>query len=311
MIILIGFISSFTLTLLFTPYLILYLKKNKIVDNPDERRIHQNAIPRMGGLVIYIVALITLLLCSDDLYQIKILFITSFFIFVCGFVDDIMGLKWNAKFILQFISAALLVFYLQSEYSTFKFFFLEIPFEYSIPLLIFFTIGAFNSVNLLDGLDGLASGFALIVFVLILGLAYLLNIPFLMIFSGIMIGSLIGFLRFNAYPAKIFLGDLGSLTLGFSLVLSTLLLSINSGVLDLTFSFIVLALPIIDTIRVMLHRIWNNRNPFHPDLNHIHHRLMNIDIPHKIVVVILHVVSSLYILTGFGSTLRPKANISP
>ena len=148
----------------------------------------------------------------------------------------------------------------------------------------------------MDGMDGLVAGFSLQVIWMILILAAISKNELLLILTSALIGALFGFLKFNAYPAKIFLGDSGSLTLGFFLVVASLLISLENsrGKIDLVFSILLLGVPILDTFKVMYLRIVNGKNPFLPDQNHLHHIIFNGKIRHKTTVFIILFFTSLF-----------------
>jgi UDP-GlcNAc:undecaprenyl-phosphate/decaprenyl-phosphate GlcNAc-1-phosphate transferase len=148
----------------------------------------------------------------------------------------------------------------------------------------------------MDGLDGLVSGISLIVVSVTFPLAYYYGDKFLIIISISLIGTLIGFLKFNAYPARIFLGDTGSQALGFFLISVTLLVTLaaHKSVLDLTFTIILLGVPIIDTLKVIATRAFRKKNIFIADMNHIHYLLFGLKIRHKVTVFILQTFSFLY-----------------
>ncbi|MGA9295618.1 MAG: MraY family glycosyltransferase, partial [Ignavibacteriaceae bacterium] len=172
------------------------------------------------------------------------------------------------------------------------------PFGYII--MVIFIVGVINSVNLMDGMDGLVSGFSLLIFIIIFGLAFADNNTVLMVLTASLAGSTLGFSKYNYYPAKVFLGDTGSLTLGFFLVLSSLLLPLKSGNgnLDLTFSLILFGLPVIDTFKVMIIRISHKRNPFLADRNHLHHIIFGNNINHRTTVFIIHSFTFLFVFTA-------------
>lgn len=158
-------------------------------------------------------------------------------------------------------------------------------------------VGAVNSINFLDGIDGLASGFSAIVFSVLLALALRKNDVFLIILTVSLLGSTLGFLRYNAFPARVFLGDTGSLTLGFFLVVTSFLTSVNyhNSNLDLTFPIIILGVPLIDTAKVLIIRIVKRRDPFSGDASHQHHILQRSIVSHEATVFIIELFSLAFI----------------
>lgn len=294
------FFTSLIFTLFFTPYFISYLKRSRVVDLPGKRRIHTSVVPRMGGLIIFLITSIMLLSFYDNLNSVRLLVIAANIILMIGIFDDMLGLDYSAKFLLQVASTVLVLFYLGYKYTEVMLFGITIPYPFDIILLGLFILGGINSINLLDGMDGLVSGYSLLIFSIILALAIMSGDIFLLIISSSLLGSLLGFLKYNAYPAKIFLGDTGSLTLGFFLVTTSLLTSINynSNNLDLTFPIILLAIPIIDTLRVMMFRIIRKQNPFLPDRTHLHHIISENNISHKLTVFIIEGFTVIYVIIG-------------
>ncbi len=292
------FFTSLIFTIFFTPYFIAYLQKTKVVDLPGNRRIHTAIVPRMGGLLIFMVVSVMMLTFFDNLNSIRLIIISANIILMIGIFDDILGLDYSAKFLLQTFSTVLLIFYLSPRFTSLSLFGLEIPAPFNYVLLGIFILGSINSVNLLDGMDGLVSGFSLLIFSIILALAIISNDTFLLILSTSLIGGILGFLKYNAHPAKIFLGDTGSLTLGYFLVLTAVLTSINfnNKSLDLTFPIMLLAIPIIDTIKVMSFRIIRKQNPFLPDKTHIHHIINSNNISHKFTVFLIESFTLIFIV---------------
>ncbi len=169
------------------------------------------------------------------------------------------------------------------------------PFDYLILLL--FIVGTINSINFLDGLDGLASGFSILIFSVLLALAIRKDDAFLILLNVSLLGSTLGFLRFNAFPASVFLGDTGSLILGFFLILIASLTSINyhESALDLTFPLILLAVPLVDTFKVFIIRLIRKRDPFSGDNSHQHHILKKSIVNHEVTVFIIEIFSLVFI----------------
>ena len=291
------FFASLITTIFCTPFLISFLKKTKIVDYPGGRKIHSSIIPSMGGLIIYLIVLVMLNAFIEDFNSIKLIIISVTLLVFSGIVDDVLGLNNFVKFIIQNISAVLLILYLQDYYNGISLFgiYFESPFSYLLMLV--FIVGAINSINFLDGLDGLASGFAILIFSVLLALAIRKDDTFLILLTVSLLGSTLGFLRFNAFPASVFLGDTGSLVLGFFLILASCLTSINyhEEVLDLTFPLILLGVPLIDTFKVFILRIVKRRDPFTGDTSHQHHILKKSLVSHEATVFIIELFSLLFI----------------
>jgi len=289
------------------PVLIDYFTKIKVVDIPDEtRRINKSVVPKMGGILIYIVVMVSTTSFYGDLNSIRFFVIASGIITLLGMADDMIGVKWNHKFIIQFLMSFFLIYFLSQNFDVVQFFGFEIPYPFNYLLLILFVVGVINSINLLDGLDGLVSGFSLMVIFVTFLVGFNTGNKFLLVLSSSLMGALLGFLKFNAYPARIFLGNTGAYVLGFFLVTATIIASTNISehTVDLTFPVILLAVPAVDTIKVMFIRLLHNRNPFIADLSHIHHIILSKIPNQKITVFIIESIAlffasvSLYYLEG-------------
>ncbi len=291
------FFTSLILTIFFTPYLISFLKRTRIVDYPGGRKIHSEAMPKMGGVIIFFVVLIMLNAFVEVFITIKFLIIPLSILVFSGIIDDVLGLNNFVKFLVQNISAIFLILFLEQYYSDIKLLgmYLEAPYDYLV--LILFIVGTINSINFLDGLDGLASGFSILVFSVLLVLAISKEDVFLILLNVSLLGSTLGFLRFNAFPAKIFLGNTGSVVLGFFLIVTSILTSINYNVtaLDLTFPIILLGVPIIDTLKVFVVRIVKKRDPFSGDTSHQHHIIKKSLINHEATVFLIQLFALAFI----------------
>jgi UDP-GlcNAc:undecaprenyl-phosphate GlcNAc-1-phosphate transferase len=288
-----------------------FFTRIKVVDVPHEpRRINASIVPRMGGILIYVIVMVSTISFYGDLNSIRFFVIASGIIALLGMTDDMIGVKWNHKFIIQFLMSIFLFYFLAQDFDVIQFFGLELPYPLNYILIIFFIVGAINSVNLLDGLDGLVSGFSLMVIFVSFLVGFNTGNKFLLVLSASLMGALIGFLKFNAYPARIFLGDTGAYVLGFFLVTATIMASTNvsARILDLTFPVILMAVPIVDTVKVMILRILDKRNPFIADMSHVHYIILGKIPNHKITVFILESIAlvfaviSLYYLRGDKNT---------
>jgi len=277
-----------------------------LVDKPngEERRLHTKPIPRIGGILVFLVIIVTTLLFYHDVASIKYFIAGAIIIFLLGLVDDIRNVKWNIKFLFQTFGSFLLLFsFYTNNYTVIKFLDLTIPPGLDYLIMFFLIVGLLNSFNLLDGMDGLVSGYSLIIALMCLILSYKAKDSFTPFLASTIIGTTLGFLIFNRNPAKIFLGDSGSLTLGYFITFLVILISaeirpadsdyfqINEKTIDLSFIIISLALPMIDTLRVLFIRIYNKNHPFLADKNHLHHLLYSKNISHKRVVFVIHLIS--------------------
>lgn len=294
---LIIFFATLVSTIFLTPYIIDLFNRIKIVDLPDgKRKLHSVPIPRMGGLLIFLIFLTSIFVFYGDINAIKYYLFGTIIIFALGAYDDLLGTGWLLKFIYQTIAAILLVLYLLPKFSSITLFTIEFSNIPGIILLLFFIVGTINAFNLLDGLDGLVAGISMLTFIVLFFISLnLMDIFSLVILSSIA-GCVMGFLKYNTFPAKIFLGDSGSFLLGFLVVSAVLNVSINNttGILDLTFPVILLAVPIADTVKVFFIRIVKGKHPFAADRTHIHHIVHSQNITHATTVFIISIYSLLF-----------------
>ncbi|MGE5500254.1 MAG: glycosyltransferase family 4 protein, partial [Syntrophothermus sp.] len=301
------FIISLIFTVSATPFLIRYLTKIKVVDLPGNRRIHTAIIPRMGGLLIYLSAALTVVLLSDELDSVRLLMVAANVILMIGFFDDILGLSYMVKIWGQLLACLLVLIYLNQQYAEFIYFDVVIPHPLDYLILIAFIVGGINAINFMDGIDGLVSGFSILAFSVILSLSVFYGCDILILLTVSLIGSLFGFLKYNHFPAKIFLGDTGSLILGFFLITSSLFISVkmNKGVLDLTFPAILLAVPLTDAIRVIAGRVLRRKSPFLPDKTHLHHLLLEATGSQRLTVAIIGAYAVIFALIAIYYLTSP------
>jgi UDP-GlcNAc:undecaprenyl-phosphate GlcNAc-1-phosphate transferase len=227
--------------------------------------------------------------------QIKNLLVGGVIILLLGVIDDIVDLSPKHKFIIQMIPALLVVIYNSDLINSFVIHQLKFldPLGYLLyPFLILWIVGVTNSINLIDGLDGLACGVSIISLITFFIIDLRLNLASLNIITIALIGSMIAFLRYNFYPAKIFLGDSGSTFAGFMLASIGALAVLESENAPFIFiPIIVLALPIFDTLFAILRRYRGHQPIFQADQGHLHHRLLARGITHKNAVFLLWGIS--------------------
>ncbi|HDK26307.1 MAG TPA: undecaprenyl/decaprenyl-phosphate alpha-N-acetylglucosaminyl 1-phosphate transferase [Candidatus Atribacteria bacterium] len=290
-------IIAFAVSYILTPYLAQVGKKQNMVDLPNHRKIHNGAIPNLGGIVIFFGFLLSLLFIVQIEGQIKILLAAGVIILLLGMVDDIVDLPPKLKFIIQMIPALMVIIsnadliniFINNQLKSF-----DLLGYLLYPILILWIVGVTNSINLIDGLDGLACGVSIITLITFFILGLKQNFESLNLVSIALTGSLLAFLRFNFYPAKLFLGDSGSTFSGFMLAsLAALWVLKSQNAIFIFVPPIVLALPIFDTL-FAIYRRYRSRQPiFQADKKHLHHRLLNRGISHKNVVLILWGITAL------------------
>ena len=284
---------AFFVSYLLTPFIAQVGKKQNFVDNPGYRKIHRDAIPNLGGIVIFFGFLLSILFIIPIQGVVKGLLAGSVVILLLGVIDDIADLKPSYKFIIQLVAAFLVIGYhydLINQFIKEELGFLNISGYLLYPLLLFWIAGVTNSVNLIDGLDGLACGVSIISLgtFFIMGLAIKEGFEIYNLLNIALFGSMLAFFRYNFYPAQIFLGDSGSTFAGYTIASIGSVWVISSGkVFFFLIPLLILALPVGDTVFAILRRIKNKQPIFQGDQGHLHHRLLDRGISHRNVVLIL------------------------
>lgn len=290
-------VIAFIVSYILTPYMARVGKKQNMVDIPGHRKIHQEAVPNLGGIVIFFGFLLSLLFVTQIEGQLRVLLIGGVIILLLGVVDDIANLSPKHKFVIQMLPALIVIIYNSDLINNFivnQLKSLDLLGYLLYPILIFWIVGVTNSINIIDGLDGLACGVSFIALVTFLILGLRQNLGVLSLISIALAGSMLAFLRFNFYPAKIFLGDSGSTFAGFMLASVGALWVLNSGNAFFIFiPIIILALPIFDTLFAIWRRYRGHHPIFQADKGHLHHRLLARGISHKNIVLILWGVSAI------------------
>ncbi len=296
-------ITIYTATFLLTLSLIYLLMRNAeklgIMDIPNERSIHKNPVPRGAGMgfvsAVFIVSLIFNFAHFIEYYYI---YLSMFIIFIVGALDDKRGVSPKFKF--MFIFFATCILYLNdiqvSSLGSYLGYEITLPLVLILPFTFFAIAGFTNAFNLLDGLDGLAGAVGLVMLGAFLAIGILHNDILMITLSSLFLVAVFTFLLFNWHPAKIFMGDSGSLTLGF--VIS--ILSIQSlAYLTPAAVLFIIALPILDTFIVMTRRIQRGRSPFQADRNHMHHFLYKAKMDVKFTVILIVYVQIAFSIIGY------------
>lgn len=296
------FISTFLSSVGLTYLCIKIARKFNLVDQPNERKIHKDPVPYLGGAGIYFAFIINLLICiliqrlpEINLYEKNVigLFISSFIIFVLGLFDDINGVHANFKFIVQIIAALILVKfgYLIDRITNPLGGVILFPYWFSVLVTVFWIVSVINAINLLDGLDGLASGVISVAAFFIFIISSIANNGMVQYMSLILLAANLGFLIFNFPPAKIFMGDAGSMFLGFIFSLLAILGNRKSAMaINLLIPIVLLSLPILDTLMAIIRRANMKKNIFLADKEHIHHRLIALGIPYRKVIILIYII---------------------
>ncbi len=303
-----AFVTAFVIAMVVMPPLIKFIQYFKLFDVPDARKEHCSPIPTMGGIASIAGLAISLLIWypfSNDTFTICF-FLSIAVLLVIGIFDDLKNLPAKYKLVMQLAVATMIAVSgvrITSFNGLFGIYELNETAQYSITIIAI--AGITNAFNLIDGIDGLAGG---------LGFMSLIVLGLFLTLSGdssnaitafALCGGLLGFLYYNFNPAKIFMGDTGSLVLGFVIaVLCVRLIQINpvEGSLLVhspVFVLSVVIIPVFDTLRVFMIRIWQGRSPFSPDKNHIHHLLTNNGWSHSFTAKMIYGVHAIMLMLGY------------
>ena len=293
--------TALFITVVMIPYLMRYAGTLGLVDLPNERKVHSHSVPRIGGVAIVFAFLVPFVIWFPKTQEFAGIIAGVVLLFIFGVWDDRRDISYRLKFGGQLLAAVAVVAVgdIRIEWIPFH----SQPLEsvwISWALTIFCLLAITNAMNLADGLDGLAGGASILSFGLVGLLSYQSGSYPLVLTTCAVAGSILGFLRFNSHPARIFMGDTGSQFLGFILGVQVILLTqkVNTA-MSSALPLLILGLPVIDTASVMIRRIVTGRSPFSPDKNHIHHRLLQMGLSHYETVVVLYFIQCAYIFLAY------------
>ena len=282
------------------------------LDMPEARKVHKKPMPRLGGLAIFFAFLMGYMFFGENTIQMNSILIGSFIILLTGIIDDIHSLSPKDKLVGQLLSAGVIAFYGEILLSNITFFGMNIQFGLlSYPITIMFIVACMNIINLIDGLDGLASGISAIFFMTIIVICFFLGrtIGLDYIITLIMLGSTLGFLIHNFYPAKIFLGDSGAMFLGFIISVISLLGFKGTILTSVFIPLLILAVPILDTLFAILRRFVHHQKITDADKLHLHHQLLGMKFSHRNTVLIIYGVNILFAIASIFYLLGEQVNI--
>lgn len=319
-----SFLLALFLGMLLIPKVVHLSHELHLYDLPDARKVHKLPIPRLGGVVflpivtaaiaMVLVVVLRLNINTDLLWESTMIqhFLAylagCMMLYSVGLYDDVHSVSYKVKFVVQLLSASLLcVSGLWVADFSYVFFIREVPWWIGMPFTVLAVMYVTNAINLIDGIDGLASGLCILALAVISGLNIMLGHISWALMSLTMLGVLIAFFYFNVFGKKdkTFMGDAGSLTLGYTL--SFLILHFwqrdpvwnpyfhNVGIVAIS----TLIIPIFDVVRVMLSRIRDKRDPFLPDKNHIHHKILRAGLGPKMAMVTLLLISAGFVLMNY------------
>lgn len=330
------FTTAISLGLFMIPNILLISHKKRLFDMPDERKVHVHPVPRLGGLSFFPVILISLCLAmgvrfymgfpvenlpaGQVLCEFLFLAVGSMLLYLVGVTDDLIGVGYRYKFLIQIIAASLLVLsgeWINSFGGLLGVY--EIPAWIGMPFTVLIVVYITNAINLIDGIDGLASGLCCIALAF-LSVIYIRNAQFIYALLALStLGVLIPFWFYNVFGNaqrghKLYMGDAGSLTLGYILSFLVIHLSrVDTGQAGqanpgMVIAFSSLLVPLLDVIRVVLHRLRSGKNPFLPDQNHFHHKLLRTGMGVRSVMMTILFISLFFI--GMNMLLVPVINLT-
>jgi UDP-GlcNAc:undecaprenyl-phosphate GlcNAc-1-phosphate transferase len=288
--------AALLLVLLLTPIVRHMALRVNAVDHPNDRKIHSKVMPRMGGLSIFISFWITVLLTQKMTLGLWGFFSGSMLILIIGVLDDVKGVSPKLKLLFQVLAAiCAMAAGIKVSFLTNIFFGDVVILGWlSYPVTLLWIVGVTNAVNLIDGLDGLAAGISAIAALTIGIIAWMEGMPAMGTLALILAVAIVGFLRYNFYPAKIFMGDTGALFLGYALsILAMTGLTKTVTVISLFLPVVVLGIPILDTALAIVRRYLSHKPIFSADKDHLHHRLMAMGLSHRNTVLAIYGVSAL------------------
>lgn len=293
------------ISLILVPFVAKLAIKIGAVDKPNERKVHTKIMPRMGGLAIYLSFFAVLFLSHEMTMQHIGLLTGGTVLVLVGIIDDKTDMPAKIKLLGQIFAACIVVVAgVRVEFMTNFILGGVFPlYIFSVPFTVLWIVAITNAVNLIDGLDGLAAGTSIIAAATMAISGYATGQTEMASMALILIGASLGFLKYNFHPAKIFMGDTGSMFLGYNLsVLAIMGFTKSFTVLSLVTPILVLAIPILDTLFAIIRRKMNNKPIFKPDKNHLHHCLLNYGFSHRNTVLIIYAVSAVLALCGLIMT---------
>ena len=297
-----GFLLAMSVTMALIPPLMQAAARWQFLDAPGARKVHTTPVPRVGGIAMAAGTLLALVL-SGNFTQPMPAYLTGVLVLLLfGVWDDRVTLSAGPKLLGQVIAVLVIMIWGDVTIATMTLTERhDLPQWISWPLTFLFLIGVTNAINLADGLDGLAGGTTLLSLSALALLAFTSGTPFVGVVAVVIVGAILGFLRYNTHPARVFMGDGGSQILGFSAaVLAVVLTQDELTPLSSALPLLLLGIPIIDTLMVMTQRVLEGRSPLQADRNHIHHRLLALGFDHHEAVIGIYLVqASLFVTAWF------------
>lgn len=306
---LLAFTLGFSIVILSVPPILRVARAKKLYDSFDERKLHTEAIPPLGGVGIFLGFILSTIISTDGYTfdSLKYIIAAVILMFFIGLKDDLMNISARKKFAVQVFATLLLItlgnFHISNLHGLFGFY--QINYALGTIVTLFIMVAVINAFNLIDGIDGLASGLGMLAAFVFGTWFFLAGYVRFAIMAYALTGSLAGFFLFNVFgnKNKLFMGDTGSLIIG--LVISALIIKFNEfNIVKIApyaigaapaVAFSIVIVPLIDTLRVMSIRLSNGKSPFSPDRNHIHHRLLEL-VPNHFKVTLIIMGANIFII---------------
>ena len=331
-----GFLFAVSLGMVIIPRILVISHKKRLYDVPDARKVHTMPVPRLGGLSFFPVILMSMFLVIgfrlyfwdmdtsslsfNMLYEYLFLFVGMTLLYLVGVCDDLVGVGYRYKFAVQIAAAFLLVLsgnWFDSFGGLFGIY--SVPVWVGVPFTVFIVVYITNAINLIDGIDGLASGLCCIALSVLSVIFFLRGQYVYALLAICTLGILMPFWCYNVFGNanrghKLFMGDAGSLTLGYVISFLIIHMSVTNEVSPtlsnpyMVIAFSTVLVPLLDVIRVVLHRLREHKNPFLPDKNHFHHKLLRTGMRVRVVMVCIIAISAFFIL--LNSSLAWRVDIT-
>ena len=331
-----GFLFAVSLGMVIIPRILVISHKKRLYDVPDARKVHTMPVPRLGGLSFFPVILMSMFLVIgfrlyfwdvnvsglsfNMLYEYLFLFVGMTLLYLVGVCDDLVGVGYRYKFAVLIAAAFLLVLsgnWFDSFGGLFGIY--SVPVWVGVPFTVFIVVYITNAINLIDGIDGLASGLCCIALSVLSVIFFLRGQYVYALLAICTLGILMPFWCYNVFGNanrghKLFMGDAGSLTLGYVISFLIIHMSVTNEVSPtlsnpyMVIAFSTVLVPLLDVIRVVLHRLREHKNPFLPDKNHFHHKLLRTGMRVRMVMVCIIAISAFFIL--LNSSLAWRVDIT-
>ncbi|MDL2121706.1 MAG: undecaprenyl/decaprenyl-phosphate alpha-N-acetylglucosaminyl 1-phosphate transferase [Deltaproteobacteria bacterium] len=273
-----------------------------VMDVPNKRKVHSCPMPKSGGIAMALGALVPIFFWVPATEFVRAVLIGAGIVVLFGLIDDVRNLRWKTKLAGQCAAALVVILYGGVKIKSLG---ILLPYDvlmpdwFAIPFTLIAIVGVTNAINLSDGLDGLAGGISLLIFICIGCLAYCGDNIVIALLSVAIVGAILGFLRFNTYPAVLFMGDAGSQLLGFLSVTFSLALTQGNTSFTPLLPLILLGFPVLDTLTVMYERLAGGRSLFVADKNHFHHKLIRLGLYHTEAVLVIYIFQAFLVTFAF------------